>query len=437
MLKSAASFFDRMMQRYTPDPFVLALLLTFLLFVLGLVFTESSPQDMVTHWGNGFWKLNSFTLQMVMILVTGYTVASTPLVTAILTSIARSLKTPGQAIIATTLLSTLGSWINWGFGLVIGALLCREIIKVLPKANFRLLVASAYSGFLVWHAGLSASIPLLIATPGNFSEHLMGRLVPVNETIFDPFNICAVLALAVTLSAVNWWMGKEKNAEIHPVALDETHSSVHETQLYPAEKIEHSFLLTLLASAFALAYIVFQITHGDFGFDLNSINFIFLFCGFLLHKNAKNFIASIGDASKRVGPILLQFPFYAAIMSMMTDSGLADVISKAFIQISSPDTFALFTFYSAGLVNLFVPSGGGQWAVQSPIIIPAAQSLGTDTVKAAMAIAWGDAWTNMLQPFWALPILAIAGLKLRDIMGYCVVILIASGIVLSLFFYLW
>ena len=179
---------------------------------------------------------------------------------------------------------------------------------------------------------------------------------------------------------------------------------------------------------------VYHFATKGFILDLNIVNTIFVILGIILHGTPQRFLAAVQDAIKTTGGIVFQFPFYAAIMGMMTDSGLASVISGWFVAISNETTFYLFTFYAAGLVNFFVPSGGGQWSVQAPIMLEAATSINADYAKTAMAIAWGDAWTNMIQPFWALPALAIAGLKARDIMGFCVLVLIFTGIIISIGF---
>lgn len=158
--------------------------------------------------------------------------------------------------------------------------------------------------------------------------------------------------------------------------------------------------------------------------------------GLLAHRNLENYSKAVGNAIKTTGGIVLQFPFYAAIMAMMRDSGLAAMISEFFISVASARSLPVLTFWSAGLVNIFVPSGGGQWAVQGPIMIGASEALNADTGKVVMALAWGDSWTNQIQPFWALPALAIAGLDVRDIMGYCIMVLLLSGVIISGVFYL-
>jgi len=428
-------FFDRIIQRYTPEPFVLALFLTCILFILAITLTETTPFQMIIYWGDGFWKLTTFTLQMVMILMGGSVVASSPFVNRLLSKIVVQLKSTGQAVIVITMIALIASWINWGFGLVIGALFCRKIASTMPSINFKLLVASSYSGFLIWHAGLSGSIPLLLATPDNFSEKLMGKIIPVNQTIFSIFNLTATFTVSIAVIILNYFINKRTTEKKIKTNIDKgINHCISKTVKLPIEHIENSRILSLFAFLLGASYVGYKIIQKSFILDLNSINMILIFLGIILHKNINNFIQSIIKASKRVGPILLQFPFYAAIMNMMTSSGLSDLVSQFFINISSPKTFQLLVFYSAGLVNIFVPSGGGQWAIQAPIMIPVAQKLGLDTVKTAMAIAWGDAWTNMLQPFWALSILAIAGLHLRDIMGHCISIFIVSGTVLSIFF---
>ncbi len=436
MIQACSSFFNRIMQRYTPDPFVFTLLMTLAVFFSALGLTSHTSAQLVTYWGDGFWKLTVFTMQMVMVLISGYVVASAPIIDKFLTRLSRQITTPTQAALTTTLIATTGCWINWGFGLIAGAIVAQKIIKTLPAANFKLLVACAYSGFIVWHGGLSGSIPLLIATPGNFTEALMGGIVPVEQTIFSSFNLWLSSAVAFVTVLTNYLMARGVHST--PVYLKEENyaqiSSPAHTKV-PAEHLETSHILAALVALMAFSYVGFKIYNKNFSMNLNNTNFLFLFLGFSFHGNARQFIKAVTHAAKKVGPILLQFPFYAGIMGLMTSSDLVHIISDYFVRLSNLDTFYLYTFYSAGLLNLFVPSGGGQWAIQGPIMIEAARVMGADTIKTAMAIAWGDAWTNMVQPFWALPTLAIAGLHLRDMIGYCIIIFFSTGIVISLFFY--
>ncbi|GAA0315142.1 short-chain fatty acid transporter [Bacillus carboniphilus] len=434
-MKILISISNRIMQRYLPDPLLFVFILTFVVFLLGLAVTSSSPAQMVTYWGDGFWGLLTFAMQMVLVLVTGHVLASSPFFKTLLGKLATLAKSPGSAIVIVTIVSMIASWINWGFGLVIGALFAKELAKRVKNVDYRLLIASAYSGFIIWHGGLAGSVPLTIATPGHFSEDLIG-IIPTSDTIFAPFNLIIIGALFIVLPILNRFMmpKKEETVTVDPQVLEDTLSAatVEQTKkLTPAEWLENSPIVSVLVFVLGLFFIFFYF--GDSGtLNLNIVNFLFLFLGILLHWRPKNFLQAVANAVKGAGGIIIQFPFYAGIMGMMTASGLAVWFSEQLVSISNDTTFHFFTFLSAGIVNFFVPSGGGQWSVQAPVILEAAQSMDVSIAKASMAVAWGDAWTNLIQPFWALPALAIAGLKAKDIMGFCVIVLVVSGVVISL-----
>ena len=202
-------------------------------------------------------------------------------------------------------------------------------------------------------------------------------------------------------------------------------------EMTPAEKQENSIVLAMIIGVVGLVYAIRYFIKGG-SLSLDIVNFTFLVLGLIFHKTPIAYVRAVDKSVKTCGGIVLQFPFYAGIMGMMVNSGLAATFSNWFVSISTPKTFPFFTYLSAGLVNMFVPSGGGQWAVQGPIMMPAAKALGVSYARTASAIAWGDAWTNMIQPFWALPLLAVAKLGIKDIMGYTTVILLWGGIITSL-----
>ncbi|WP_303285238.1 short-chain fatty acid transporter [Marinobacter sp. SS8-8] len=298
------------------------------------------------------------------------------------------------------------------------------------RVHYPLLIASAYSGFIVWHGGLAGSIPLTIATEGHFTADVIG-IIGTSETIFAFFNLAIVVALFIIVPLVNRLMLPEERDSVYadPKILDdEPDTSVVISR--PADYLENSRILAWLIGFSGIAF-VFQYFIAGGGLNLNIVNFMFLFIAIILHQTPKRLLASLNEAVKGGAGIVIQFPFYAGIMSVMTASGLAASISAGFVSIATAESLPFWSFLSAGLVNIFVPSGGGQWAVQAPVMLPAAQELGADIPRVAMAVAWGDAWTNLLQPFWALPVLAIAGLKAKDIMGYCLMLLIITGIIIS------
>lgn len=432
MIRRLSRFFVKLVEKYLPDPFLFAVILTLIVYVMGIVIAGNSPLEMMIHWGNGFWNLLAFSMQMVLVLVTGHVLASSPFFKRFMKRVALSIKNPAQAIMLTSFISAVACWINWGFGLVIGALLAKEIAKNNRGIDYRLLIASAYSGFVVWHAGLSGSAPLQVATSGHFLEKTIG-LVPTSQTLFAPFNLIPAFVIIITLPFVNKMMmpSKEEVVEIDPSLLVEEKEEKIVVNT-PADKMENSPVLSVIIGILGLGYIIYYFSTKGFALNLDIVNFIFMFLGILFHGTPRRYLNALLEAIKGAGGIVLQFPFYAGIMGMMVSSGLAAIISQWFVNISTPATFPFFTFLSAGLVNFFVPSGGGQWAVQGPIMIPAGLELGVDTGKTVMAVAWGDAWTNMIQPFWALPALGIAGLGARDIMGYCIVVLLYTGIIVGL-----
>lgn len=443
-LQRISYFFVTLLQRYLPDPFIFAIVLTLVVFALVMPSTGQGPVQVVEAWAGGFWKLLSFSMQMAMVVVTGHAMASAPAFKRKLAIMAGIAKTPGQAIVLVTVVSAIACWVNWGFGLVVGAIFARELAAKIRGVDYRLLIASAYSGFLFWHAGLSGSIPLAIAGGANIETVTNGAVtaaIPTSETIFSPMNITILLVMLVTIPLLNRLMhpAPQDTIEFDTSELLESNTaeSIDKASMTPAERMENSRVLSGLIGLMGYVFVVYYFVQNGFALNLNIVNFTFLFTAILLHGTPKSLLNAVSDGAKNCSGILLQFPFYAGIMGMMTAVGssgdsLASLISQGFVAISNETTFPLFTFLSAGIVNFFVPSGGGQWAVQAPVMMPAGAELGVDAAKTAMAIAWGDAWTNMIQPFWALPALAIAGLGAKDVMGYCLLALLGSGVIIGL-----
>lgn len=432
MLTKAAKPLVKLVDRYLPDPYIFVLLLTLIVMLAAIVSESKAPIDVIQYWGDGFWSLLSFSMQMLLVLVAGFMLASSPPIKKLLEAIACVAKSAPQAIILVTLVSLAASWINWGFGLVVGALFAKALARKV-KVDYRLLVASAYSGFVVWHGGLAGSIPLTIATEGHFSQAQIG-IIPTGDTIFSFFNLALVALLFVVMPLVNRFMLPDEKDSVYldPAKLADETQVIHETAAQrPADKLENSRLLGWTIGSAGLVYLGYYFFIQAGSLNLNQVNFLFLFLAIVLHQTPRSLLTSLNEAIKGGAGIVIQFPFYAGIMAVMVQSGLAQSISAGFVAIASADSLPFWSFISAGIVNIFVPSGGGQWAVQAPIMIPAAQALGADVTRVAMAVAWGDAWTNLIQPFWALPVLAIAGLKARDIMGFCLMQLIITGVIIS------
>jgi short-chain fatty acids transporter len=434
----------KLVERFLPDPFIFAVILTFIVVVAAMLFTGQTPIGVVESWYGGFWNLLAFSMQMVLVLVTGTILATAPAFKKLLGKLASIPKTKIQAVLIVNFVALIACFINWGFGLVIGAVFAKEVAKKVKGIDYPLLIAAAYSGFLVWHAGMSGSIPLKLADGAGLATATNGAVVdPIttNLTIFSTFNLLIFGIILFTLPFLLSFMHpKGDNVKaIDPALLEDEveEVSVAKEDMTPAERLENSRVINYVLSALGFIFIIKYFIDNGFSLNLNIVNFTFLFAAILLHGTPINTVRAVNSAAKSVGGIVLQFPFYAGIMGVMVAVGpegvsLAGGISDFFVSISNQTTFPLFTFLSAGIVNFFVPSGGGQWAVQAPIMMPAGATLGVDAAKTAMSIAWGDAWTNMIQPFWALPVLGIAKLGAKNIMGYCLVVLMYSGIIIAL-----
>lgn len=442
-MKKLIQLADRILVRYTPDPFVIAIILTWLTIGLAVWLTGSGFTGVVRQWGDGFWDLADFTLHMAMILLGGFVVATSPPVQWVLRQMVALLQTPWQGVLFCTLAAMLASWVNWGLGLVVGGLVAVETARRLPDASFRVLVAAAYSGFLVWHGGLSGSIPLAVNTPDNFSlTWVQGQTIPLSQTLFGTVNLVALAAMLLLLPVINLLllrMTRDETGMAPSLPPPPDTAASTDAATVSGEQpllLDRSIWMALALVALAVIYLQILQSNHEFSLNLDSLNLVLFMTGLILHGSPRNFSRAVSEAIPKIAPILIQYPLYAAIMAVLRESGLASQIAEWFVSHSSATTFPLMTFYSAGLINLFVPSGGGQWGVQAPIVLPAAQALGADIPKTVMAVAWGDAWTNMAQPFWAVPLLAIAGLRIRDVIGLSLVTLIASGIVLSLVFLL-
>lgn len=442
MIRKLASFFTYIMRHYLPDAFLFAILLTFLSGILALIFTGAGFMKMITSWGNGIYGIIAFAFQMILILVTGHALALSPAVNRVLVWIAGKGGTPVKAGMIVSFVAAVCCFLSWGFGLIIGGLLALEIAKRTKRVDYPYLIAAGYSGFVIWHMGISGSIPLLLATakaPQNFIEKVTGSIVPVSETIFQAYNLIPALLLIVTLPILFSLMHPrdEEVVSISKERLDQMESDIVavEKPASPtlAERIDHSYIINYIFVAMGLIYLYWHFSTKGFDLNLNIVIFIFFIAGLALHSKPVNYIAAVNTAIKGAGGIALQFPLYGGIQGILTGTGLAKIIAGWFVAISSPETFYMFQLWGAGLINFFVPSGGGQWVVQGPITIEAARLMGIDMTRSAMMVAWGDQWTNMIQPFWALPLLGLAGLSAREIMGYTTMVLIWSGVVLSVF----
>jgi len=432
-MNKLTSFFTELMRKYLPDPFVFAIALTLLTVLMAMGIEGQSLGQITREWGNGFWSLLAFTTQMAVILAMGYVLATAPLTDRLLNRIVSHVHQPRTAIIVATLVGGIGSYLNWGFGLVIGGIVAKKLALKVKGVHYPLIIAAAYSGFTMYGLGLSASIPVLIATPGHPLVNQMGT-VPLSETIFSAPMLITSLIIIVTLPLLNAWLhprAGERVIEVDP-AIDKSTEPAPGSDLIEqntiASKLNNSRLLSLLIGLLGMAYVVFHFVDGG-SLDLNLINFFILFLGVLLLGTPAAYVAKLNDGIKTISGIILQYPFYAGIMAIMAGSGLVNTISHVFVDVATPGTLPFWGLISSFFINFFAPSGGGHWMIQGPFMIDAAKEIGSSISQTSMAVMLGNSWNDLVQPFWILPALALSKLKLRDVMSYTVIMMIWVGII--------
>ena len=421
MLARLGEVFSRWADRWVPDPFVLALALTLITLFGGFALTGSASA-VFRGWYGGFSStpLLAFALQMCLILVTGQALAASPPIQRVVRAVARLPKRTSSAAGMVAVIACLTGLIQWGLGAVVAAFVVREIAHGAAEEgrpmDIPVLGAAAYTGLAVWHGGLSGSAPLKAAESVRFTQG-GADAIPVSETLFSPLNLVVSGGLLVLLPLLC-------------VALAPKESSVPEplpSKNEPAGPQKRS-LFGLLVGGAAGVLVVVSWVGGDLSFDLNSVNLFFLTLALAAHGSIRSFLDSASEGARGAGSIIVQFPLYFGILGVMQASGMIEGLSSLMSTIASTTTFPVLTFLSAGAVNFFVPSGGGQWALQSDILLTTASVLELPPANTIMAFAYGDQWTNLLQPFWALPLLAITGLKARQIAGYTAILAIGMGL---------
>ncbi|MCH2233421.1 MAG: TIGR00366 family protein [Crocinitomicaceae bacterium] len=450
--------FGNGIKKALPSPFTIAILLTLLTFVLAIVCTRPAETgileytaDMALAWEAGLWNPGGgglyFAFQMMLMLVLGHILALSRPFEWLINQLTDACTTTARAALIVTFSTVLISLFNWGLGLIFGAILARKVGEVFTRSNkalnYGLIGAAAYSGLMVWHGGLSGSAPLKAAEPGNVQSMVdpnLAGLIPDSIdpalTLYSPMNITVSLLLILLLPALMYLVGKKSSGAIPEVEPLKVESEVEE-EAEGAERLDASKIFAKAVGVLILFLALYKalIVPEEISLKFLTPNFINLsLLGFCLvfHSNIKAMLRAGDSAIKGAFGILLQFPFYFAIMGIMVASGLIEIISESMANNSTEFSLPIYTFFSAGLVNIFVPSGGGQWAVQGPIIINASLSLGLPLPKAIMALAYGDQLTNMLQPFWALPLLGITGLKAKQILPYTLVLFFAGMVIFLL-----
>ncbi|MDG1765183.1 MAG: TIGR00366 family protein [Flavobacteriales bacterium] len=444
-----ASFLQRML----PSPFSIAIGLSVVAMLLAFVFSRSdasssnlSMSEIVVNWGEGMWSsaLLTFAFQMMLMLILGHTLALSKPIAWLIEKISKRFCTSGpQAAFTLTLLTLLMAFVNWGLGLVFGAIFARKVgdyaVKNGIAMNYPLLAAGAYAGMMVWHGGLSGSALVKVAEPGHLEALMKGSSVlqvpesiPLSETVFSGMNIAASLALLIILPLSVYLIAKSYKGGVPQLSTKLVQAKAEET-VQGAERLD---LWNLVGIAFGVLVLISSLVMLAQSQDIASLKFITpnwinqstLALTLIFHGNIRSFLSAVDDAIGGAAGILIQFPLYFGVMGVIQGAGLIPYFSEL-MSASGETLFPLLTMLSAGVVNIFVPSGGGQWAVQGALVIQSALETNVPLNKAILALAYGDQLTNMLQPFWALPLLGITGLKAKEILPYTL-LLMGIGVII-------
>jgi short-chain fatty acids transporter len=411
MVARAVDSVARWSARWVPNAFVIACLLTLVTFGLVLLVAHKGPVAAVGYWTRGFWELLEFTMQMALIVLTGYAVAVSPVAARLLEFIAGLATSNRGAVALMGLVSMTASWLHWGLGLIAGPIFLQFLIRKHPRVDYRLAVAAGYLGSTcTWHAGLSGSAPLLMATPKNFMEAQVG-LIPVSTTTFSTFNLAltVVVVAVITLTLLRLYPqadtvrttadmldGPMATAVADGPADPHAHHAQPTSGFSFACALENSYGLNLVMGVLGLSALWSLYAEGGYRVSLNIFNFAFLFLALLLHPSPTSFGGAAARGVSYLHGIIIQFPFYAGMYGLIRYSGLAETIGRWFVSIANVHTFPVIIYWYSGILSYFIPSGGSKWAVEAPYVLSAAQALGVPSAQAILAYAWGDMSTHFL-----------------------------------------
>jgi short-chain fatty acids transporter len=432
-----------LIRRWLPDPFVFAVLLTVITGVTAMLWVGAGPAEVLSGWYEGFWMLLEFGMQMVLILTTGYAIALSPPVAHLIDRLALRIRRPGQVYLAVLVVGGLLNLVSWGW-VVLAAVLGRELAIRVRGVHYPFLIACAFFSSGSWVAGLSSSIPLLLNTPGNFliEAGLLPTTIPVSETLGSPLNL-TVIAVYLLGGPIIMWFLRPRGAAIEidtlrtessptkELTVAEEAEALRDAEPILSDRLNHSAVLQLVVVAMGLSYIVMHFGRRGFDLNLNIMIFSFLIFGMLLHRTPIRYVTAMARACSNISGIVFQYPFYAGIMGIMMATGLGKAVAVWMASFMTLKTLPVAAFLLGGVVNFSIPSAGGEWAVIGPPLVEAVHTL-TGAVGAAelnhhvgrlaMAVAYGESLTNLLQPFFLLTVLPVMGVgvrvQARDIVGY-------------------
>lgn len=423
MLWKLSKKFQFAAEKIIPDSFVFCIILTLIVFVLGLVLTGTGPMGMVTSWYNGLWSMCAFAFQMSFMVICCGAAAKSPQIEKLLKRIARLPKSASAAMVMLLVFGILSSLVNWAFSLILTPIMAVQLSKNVKGIHFPLMLSAGFATMILAQCWCpSASVYALLATDGHFMQDSLGVLTQ-NVTTFNPVNTVLFIILAIVTILIGVFTKPPKEELITyegDVELNEEIAITETQEITPADKMNDSRILMLLIGIAGVVYLGYSIiTKGLIpSLSFNFIIFLFLTLNTFLYNTPKKFVTAFRNSMKPATQVMMQFPFYGGIMGMMSGSGLTGILANGMIQVATARTMPFFAYLSASIVNLFVPSQGGQWIIQGPMITEAAQAVGANIPVCINAFVFGDEATNLLQPLYLIPALSLVGMKLKSVWGF-------------------
>ena len=435
---------SRITERWVPDAWVICMALTSVVILMAVFGAGAGLEETVLAWGDGVWSLLALTMQFTIALVAAHAcVASGPMFRALdrLASVPNPDK-PRQAVLLAGLFSIITGYINGGVCTVGSALLVPFLARRNPNTDIRVLIAAAYLGLgTVWHGGLSGSVPLILATPDNpllapiSGEPVVDRIYPVTETLFNAFNVTYLLVIAATaLAAVTIIHPDRDRRTLTKDEIDAILPTPPEDDppaTTPAEKFDRFPGWTVLAAILIAYPLGHSIVTRGFGvsWTINAYNAVFLATALLLHRRPLPFLRACRQGVDATWGMILQFPFYGGIFGIMQKTELGHWLGEVFSTIAYQGTFPLLVYLYSGFMNVLVPSAGTKWFIEAPYLVPLGHDVDVSTITTVLAYMYGDSTTNLIQPMWAIPILAVTRMRFGDIVGYTFLVAMACLVV--------
>lgn len=434
-------------QKYMPDAFVFAILLTLITALIAYFWLHASLLHIIESWYDGFWSLMEFGMQIVLIIITGYAIAISPIIKKGIDKLTLLIKTPRQVYFFVVFSSVMLNMISFGW-IVISCVLARELALRIKGVNYPFLIACVYFGGGSWVTGLSSSIPLLLGTKSNYliKAGILSETIPTTVTLGSSLNIVMMIVFVVFAPLfILFLIPKGNNFKelnhmleitngIKELSIKEEALSFNLKTPSFSDRLNNGFLLQGIIVIMGLTYILFHFYTNGFELNFNIMIFIFLIFGMLLHKTPMRYVIAMKRSSGNISGILYQYPFYAGIMGIMLYTGLGEKLAQMMSSVATIDSYAFFAYLTGGITNFAIPSAGGEFAVVGPSIINAVKDIGAELPaeeissmisRASLSVAYGESLTNLLQPFFLLLVFPImgAGIKIqaRDVMGYLVI----------------